>query len=547
MMPRTCASDHFSGRYLAQVYNSLQPALLHSSCAMENDAVSTLKPILLEGSLMQDANKSKLLMPHPEGLGTMMRLTEGSSLRGTVFNLVNTIIGGGILGLPYAVRQCGIVLGGSLLVLFAVFTDLAVWMLLVCVDATRQQSFALVGEALYGPSMGIAVDLAVFLNNLGVLTSYVVVIGDLVPPFMAHVSAPKLFQDRTSLLCMSAAFILLPLSCLRSMGALRHASLICLFMIWMLMVLVVAMGTGVIDVSEASHDSPRLFAEDPLAALAQLPVMVFAYNCNMNVPILYAELRRQKDESVDSKFRTKRSKMMAGMHTSILACVSIYCAVAIFGYMAFVEQTEGDILVNFRAPTFGPAPLVKASYSLVLICSYPVMCFSCVASLHRLLLHFHAVLWQSTSEADSYTPFMAASPRDRVPSVGSIAEPGLFPSPNLSPASSSTAEPDCQVVADALPDTQQQPSRSVHLTEVTALVALTLVLGILLPDVSSVFGITGGLCGGALTFIFPGLFYVKVAEQSSGLALWPVLGHFVLWMGLAMTFGTTLLVIGQMM
>lgn len=50
---------------------------------------------------------------------------EGNSTRsGAVFNFVNSIIGAGIIGLPFAVAECGFVLGTVLLMLVAALTYL---------------------------------------------------------------------------------------------------------------------------------------------------------------------------------------------------------------------------------------------------------------------------------------------------------------------------------------------------------------------------------------------------------------------------------------
>lgn len=37
--------------------------------------------------------------------------------------------------------------------------------------------------------------------------------------------------------------------------------------------------------------------------------------------------------------------------------------------------------------------------------------------------------------------------------------------------------------------------------------------GIILPDLSVVFGLTGGFCGGLVTFAFPAMFYIRVASK----------------------------------
>merc|ERR1712176_1395637 len=126
---------------------------------------------------------------------------------------------------------------------------------------------------------------------------------------------------------------------------------------------------------------------DGVAILGQLPVLLFAYSCHMYVPILYRELRKQKFEERDSKFSSKRDKMMFAMHTSFFLVFAVYAGAASAGYIAFRDRPAHDILQNFIPRKFALSSYVKAFYSITIICSYPVMCFSGAASLHRLLWH----------------------------------------------------------------------------------------------------------------------------------------------------------------
>ena len=74
---------------------------------------------------------------------------------------------------------------------------------------------------------------------------------------------------------------------LQGMGALRHASLLCILMILLLSVALVVAGTRTIDVSEAMDGPVQYWAHGRVGFMEQLPVLIFAYTCNMNVPIFY--------------------------------------------------------------------------------------------------------------------------------------------------------------------------------------------------------------------------------------------------------------------
>lgn len=512
------------------------------------------------------------LTSHPDGQGSMLRLTEGTSLRGTVFNLLNTMMGGGVLGLPYAVQQNGVMVGAALLALIAVLTDVCSWMLLVSVDTTREVSFAMVAEHLYGRWLGVCVDTAVLFNNLGVLVSYVIIVGDLVTPVMEYIGAPELLLDKTVLVTIITFSVLLPLSLLKSLGALRHASLVCLFMILAFWAIIMAMGSGNIDVSRPDDAEIVMISGSGRAFFSQMSSMVFAYSCLMNLPFLYGELRRKSRLIVDSKFSSKRSKMMIAIHISIAGCLSVYMGVGIFGYLAFHDRTKPDILTNLDPGTFRPSPFLKLAYSLVIVCSYPVMCFSCVASLHRLLLHIRQA---ARSGQYAYKPSYALSPAWSPRSSGSWSSPWSSPqSPTFSPVQETAevwnlAEENAETATlkeNVLPqnvdevsekitfyiplqdernvakaeDVDETPSDFVRACEVACIVISTLIVGLLVPDISVVFSLTGGVCGGSITFIFPGLFFLKA--QTHCAVSWPIrmfLGYAMLSFGACVSVATT--------
>mmetsp|Transcript_38379 Transcript_38379/g.110935 ORF Transcript_38379/g.110935 Transcript_38379/m.110935 type:complete len:521 (+) Transcript_38379:97-1659(+) len=499
------------------------------------------------------------LTSHPDGQGSILRISEVNSLRGTIFNLLNTMIGGGVLGLPFAVQQTGIAAGGLLLLLIAGITDISAWMLLVSVDATRELSFAMVAEKLYGRWLGVCVDCAVLFNNFGTLVSYVVILGDLIPPFMTYLDAPATLQDHRIVLSAIALCALLPLSLLRSMGALRHVSLLCLLMILMFSLILIAMGTGCIALPQPTDARLEYIPSSRQAFFSQMSVMVFAYNCLMNVPVLYGELRRKSRDTVDSTFATKRSKMMTAMHFSLTTCAVTYVGVGVFGYVAFRSGTQHDILTNLDYHIFSPAPYVKVSYSLVIICSYPVMCFSCVASLHRLLLHLREAAGRGKY---NYQPFQAFSPS----SSPAFRSPGWSKTAIWSPPPEEAEvtmteedvttpedkeglhalllpphppqKPDFSAPGPSLALPSAPPSETGRIVEATGIVISTLLIGLAVPDLSVVFALTGGICGGSITFIFPGLFFLRVPSATSK-SCRLCLGYGVLWIGILVSIATT--------
>ena len=393
----------------------------------------------------------------------------------------------------------------------------------------RQKSYGEVANVLFGQAAAVIADSAIVLYNIGVLVSYVMILGDILPAFMEFIGAPAVLQGRTILLVVSAIFVLWPLSSMPSMGALRHASLVCLLMIATLTVSLVYLGLSTHDNQGLRPEPLQYGCHDMTALLTQLPVMIFAYTCNMNVPIFYSELRAQKHEHIDSKFNTKREKMMWATYFSFMICFSAYFLVALFGYSAFRGQTQPDILTNLLTGNFPAAPYVKVAYSLVMFTSYPVMAFSCVASIYRLYWEF----WSSFQPEDqAYSRFEACSPSAEGDAEAEFS-PKVFSTPYQWPSENYLREaPDFQ------PQVQHrtpppEPSWAVRQLLVVLIVSSTVATGIILPDLSVVFGLTGGFCGGLVSYCFPGAFYIRVAgKKSERLPRGAWLGHIMVYFGL---------------
>jgi len=305
----------------------------------------------------------------------------------------------------------------------------------------------------------------------------------------------------------------------------------------------VAMGTGFVPTVKLTDQPIKLWTNDFAGVMRQLPVMVFAFRCQQNVPIFYTELRRQKRCAIDSKFATKRAKMMMASHMSTFTAGALYLTAALCGCAAFRQRTANDVLTNFDRSIFSPAEYVRGCYVMVIVCSYPVMAFSAVLSLHRLIGHaveFWSHARQASADA-SYMKLEAASEsldvvrRQSDLYGGDYQLPGethlQTPRPYQSAERSSVAP----------------PGNVARLCEVLGMVSFTVGAGLLIPDITLVFGITGGVCASSVMYVFPSMMYIKVrrdktAEVSGGEPS-IALAAFVFVFGVVVCIGSTGLIV----
>ena len=101
----------------------------------------------------------------------------GASFSGAVFNLSTTIIGAGIMALPATMKILGLVLGIAMIVVMAFLTDASIEFLLRFSKIKKSRSYGgLMGDS-FGKPGKILLQVAVLVNNIGVLIVYMIIIG----------------------------------------------------------------------------------------------------------------------------------------------------------------------------------------------------------------------------------------------------------------------------------------------------------------------------------------------------------------------------------
>ena len=155
-------------------------------------------------------------------LGSSAAPAPGASLAAGTLNLLNTIVGGGILALPFAFRSCGLLTGVLYQLVFGAMSWYGCYLLLDCLQhAKTATSFEALAQAAFGRAGFLAYNLAALVNCYGACVSYVIVVGDVLEPLCSEMGVPL---TRPTLLSLAVGGIILPLSSLRDISSLRCAS-----------------------------------------------------------------------------------------------------------------------------------------------------------------------------------------------------------------------------------------------------------------------------------------------------------------------------------
>ncbi|XP_028603252.2 putative sodium-coupled neutral amino acid transporter 11 isoform X1 [Podarcis muralis] len=287
-----------------------------------------------------------------------------SNLSSAAFNVINSIIGSGMIGLPYSLKQAGFPLGILLLLAVAYITDYSIILLIKGGNLSGTNSYqALVNKA-FGFVGYLILSALQFLYPFIAMISYNIITGDTLTKVFQRIPGAVdqdnlLIGRHVIILCVTIIFTL-PLSLFRNISKLGKVSLVSLILTVLILVFgIIRAITFSAQVTQT--ENPWVFAK-PNAAQA-IGVMSFAFICHHNSFLIYGSL---KEPTLSNWARVT--------HVSVSFAVFVSLLFATCGYVTFREYTEGDIFENYcrddDLATFG-----RFCYGITVILTFPIECF----------------------------------------------------------------------------------------------------------------------------------------------------------------------------
>ncbi|KAK5934093.1 hypothetical protein CgunFtcFv8_014517 [Champsocephalus gunnari] len=286
----------------------------------------------------------------------------------SVFNLGNAIMGSGILGLAYAMANTGILLFLFLLTAVAALSSYSIHLLLKSSGIVGIRAYELLGYRAFGTPGKMAAGIAITLQNIGAMSSYLYIVKSELPLVIqtflkADPESHLWYLNGNYLVVMVSASIILPLALMKQLGYLGYTSgfsLSC--MVFFLSAVIYkkfqipcpfeefsANSTAEhlsLNVSSHGHEynnglvheddcTPRLFKLNSQTAYT-IPILAFAFVCHPEVLPIYTELRNPTQ---------KRMQKLSNI--SILVMYTMYFLAALFGYLTFLGNVEPELLHTY--------------------------------------------------------------------------------------------------------------------------------------------------------------------------------------------------------
>ncbi|XP_002124206.2 putative sodium-coupled neutral amino acid transporter 6 [Ciona intestinalis] len=425
----------------------------------------------------------------------------------SVFNLMNAILGSGILGLAYAMAQLGIVLFFICSIAVALLALYAIHLLLVLCEQTGVKAYEKLGFKAFGLPGRITAAVCILMQNIGAMCSYLFIVKYELPnvlmTFMGLTETDgSWYLNGDYLVVLVTLCMIMPLATLKNIGFLGYTSGFSISCMFFFTGVVIAKKFSIqcplfdpaifenSNSSASANESYHAVTDDILENITSATEVVFRNITEMMAPtesdlfqqslesraeLLYEDFGPQQciaqPLTLTSRWaysiptmtfsfvchtavlpiyaelkRPSPARMQKVANTSISFCFILYSLASLFGYLTFYNWMEAEMLLMYS--------YVDASDVMTLIVRLTVLI---AVVLTVPLTHF---------PARKALTFL------------------IFPNRDF--------------------------SWWIHIGIMTFLLSLINLLVIFVPSIREVFGIIGATASTMLVFILPCLFFLKI-------------------------------------
>jgi len=312
---------------ISDSHNCIQSTNINSHCGTINTNISNGICVLANESSVDDIQDNTLSKP-------MIK----SGIGGASVNLMNYIIGAGIIGVPYAFKQSGLITGIILLILVSFLTDKSLRLLVDLATFhpllhNRQiKNFESLASYPFGNLGSKFILLNMVIGAYGAMVGYLLIVKDTVPSLLGIPEEGTYFQRNTIMLGTSILFMV-PLSMKRDMTSLAITSLFSVFAD-VLLVFIIGFFTNIQETVANHGGITKILSQNsfhPRTVFIGFGILSFSMACN--------SVAFKVSGSLENRTR-RRWGLVTG--SSIAGSAGLCLVMGTFGYLGFLDETQGD-------------------------------------------------------------------------------------------------------------------------------------------------------------------------------------------------------------
>jgi amino acid permease len=415
------------------------------------------------------------------------------------FNLSATVIGGGVLSLPYAFSKTGLLLGTILMVIAAIITERSLYLLCLCARITGATSYAEVGEAAFGPWMEYLISCMLGIFLIFVIIAYMVLAQDIWTSVIL-IAFPMDKPPNPEVVLLMIVTLIAPFLIQETLHALRFncyvgfssVSILCLALVhhaWI--------STSTPTQTFPSNTTNLLLWPNSLEdVLIAFPIITLSFLSIFNVlPIQNGLLM------------PTRIRMLTAIDGAMSSCLILTLVFGAAGYIYAGSQTDGNILNNCHSESDMFLFVGQLGCGITVVLAMPMMLLPCRASLLEVLDVLvngpHTTPIEKATEAESQVLLKEKFSIDNY-------------------GSSLTSATDMEDLITRQGEREKisiTRNKCVYYASSMMIVVTCFIAAINVPGVDVVWSIIGCFMGFLLSFMLPCACYLKIQTRYPGHAL----------------------------
>ena len=396
---------------------------------------------------------------------------KGGSLKAIMY-LMNTIIGGGVVSLPFVMSNFGIILGLFIFIMVYLMTVFSCLLLLRVKNNTQRSHYGTIGTFCFGYKGKMAIDIIIIINNFGMCMSYFIIFGQNIEKIIQETAGIDAWWTYKYLWIVVIWLLILPFVFYKNFDRLKFVSILSTTSIIIYFLLTIYNFT----VKWSNNDLANDIIVFPTSSfsfekgMGSFPSVFLAFTFQYNFFPVYKTIKDVNDK-----------KMMWISISAITLVLIIYSLVGVCGYLSYGEKIQTNFLKSVDINDIGPFfyYLLLISFSTAVSFSVPLFFFGC----RNYLLSFYQDV-----KIYCFNP-----KKEGVEEKHRVKKPWS------------------QRMTEIQEGQKNKEAVFVGVTVILYLVVL--IFATFLKEIGPIFNIVGAICANAISFLLPAMFYLKVRRK----------------------------------
>jgi len=308
----------------------------------------------------------------------------------SILSLSNTIIGTGVLSLPFTLANTGVTMGVILFILSAYITKVSLCLFIdiakIIAPNRLDIKISTLSEMINMPKFGVFTNIVIVLNGFGTATSLLIASSDFILALFRNLlpnDYSGILLDKRFWISM-IIIIIIPIIFRKSLASLKVFSFFSIFSISYLTVAIIYSYFALANQEPSKIEIPRdtipsdsnNLTQELLKKFMATSIIIFAYGCQQNIFPLYSELKP-----------SLRPHISSVIYNAVSFCTIVYLTIGYCGYATFGDNVQSNILNNYSDSDI----LINiARFAMAIYCtfSYSVQMHPCRESIKKEIISF---------------------------------------------------------------------------------------------------------------------------------------------------------------